>query len=77
MPNGCFWSAWLHRELEARGLPMVLLETHPAARMLESQHNKTDRNDARGLAQARRGRGRAQARGDHALQVDRRLAVPV
>lgn len=45
------WSAWLHCELEARGLPMVLLETHHAARMLESQRNKTDRNDARGLAQ--------------------------
>lgn len=45
------WSAWLHRELEARGLPMVLLETHHSARMLETQRNKTDRNDARGLAQ--------------------------
>lgn len=45
------WSAWLHRELEARGIPMVLLETHHSARMLEAQRNKTDRNDARGLAQ--------------------------
>jgi len=45
------WSAWLHRELEARGIPMVLLETHHAARMLEAQRNKTDKNDARGLAQ--------------------------
>lgn len=45
------WSAWLHRELEKRGIPMVLLETHHAARMLEAQRNKTDRNDARGLAQ--------------------------
>ena len=45
------WSAWLHRELEARGVPMVLLETHHSARMLEAQRNKTDRNDARGLAQ--------------------------
>ncbi|SFU16148.1 transposase [Mesorhizobium sp. YR577] len=45
------WSAWLHRELEARGMPMVLLETHHSARMLEAQLNKTDRNDARGLAQ--------------------------
>jgi len=45
------WSAWLHRELEARGVPMVLLETHHAARMLEAQRNKTDKNDARGLAQ--------------------------
>lgn len=30
---------------------MVLLETHHAARMLEAQRNKTDKNDARGLAQ--------------------------
>lgn len=45
------WSAWLHRALETRGVPMVLLETHHAARMLEAQRNKTDRNDARGLAQ--------------------------
>ncbi|WP_167524602.1 MULTISPECIES: transposase [unclassified Mesorhizobium] len=31
-------------------MPMVLLETHHSARMLEAQRNKTDRNDARGLA---------------------------
>lgn len=45
------WSAWLHRELEQRGVPMVLLKTHHTARMLEAQRNKTDKNDARGLAQ--------------------------
>lgn len=45
------WSAWLHRELVVRGIPMVLLETHHAARMLDAQRNKTDKNDARGLAQ--------------------------
>ena len=45
------WSAWLQRQLEARGVPMVLLETHHTARMLEAQRNKTDKNDARGLAQ--------------------------
>jgi transposase len=45
------WSAWLHRELESRDVPMVLLETHHTARMLEAQRNKTDKNDARGLAQ--------------------------
>jgi len=33
------WSAWLQRELEARGVPMVLLETHHTARMLEAQRN--------------------------------------
>jgi transposase len=45
------WAAWLHRELEVRGVPMVLLETHHTARLLEAQRNKTDKNDARGLAQ--------------------------
>jgi transposase len=30
---------------------MVLLETHHTARLPEAQRNKTDKNDARGLAQ--------------------------
>ena len=42
---------WLHRELQTLGLPMVLLETRHAAAALEAQRNKTDKNDARGLAQ--------------------------
>jgi transposase len=41
---------WLHRELTALGLPMVLLETRHAAAALQVQRNKTDKNDARGLA---------------------------
>ena len=41
---------WLHRELAALGLPMVLLETRHAAAALAVQRNKTDKNDARGLA---------------------------
>jgi len=44
-------SPWLHRELQALGLPMVLLETRHAAAALQAQRNKTDKNDARGLAQ--------------------------
>ncbi len=44
------WSAWLDRELRARGVPMVLLETRHAAAVLAAQRNKTDKNDARGLA---------------------------
>jgi transposase len=43
-------SPWLHRELTSRGLPMVLLETRHAAAALDAQRNKTDKNDARGLA---------------------------
>lgn len=41
---------WLHRDLTALGLPMVLLESRHAAMALKIQRNKTDRNDARGLA---------------------------
>nr|WP_315783167.1 transposase [Bradyrhizobium sp. SZCCHNPS1003] len=41
---------WLHRELVSLGLPMVLSETRQAAAALEAQRNKTDKNDARGLA---------------------------
>jgi transposase len=42
---------WLHRELQALGLPVVLLETRHAHSVLKAQRNKTDKNDARGLAQ--------------------------
>jgi transposase len=41
---------WLHRGLTALGLPTVLLETRHAAAALDAQRNKTDKNDARGLA---------------------------
>ncbi len=41
---------WLHRELVSLGLPMVLLEARQAAAALQAQRNKTDKNDARGLA---------------------------
>ena len=42
---------WLHRDLSGLGLPMVLLESRHAAMALKIQRNKTDRNDAYGLAQ--------------------------
>jgi transposase len=41
---------WLHRELTAMGLPMVLMEARHAAAALRVQRNKTDKLDARGLA---------------------------
>src|SRR5271170_6102072 len=44
-------SFWLHTELTKLGLPMVCLEAFQAASLLETQRNKTDKNDARGLAQ--------------------------
>jgi Transposase len=42
---------WLHRALQKRGLPMVMLETRHAHATLRAQRNKTDKNDARALAQ--------------------------
>jgi transposase len=44
-------SFWLHSELAATGLPVICLEAFQAAQLLKTQRNKTDRNDARGLAQ--------------------------
>ncbi len=44
-------SAWLYTELSKLGLPMLCLEAYQAAEFLKAQRNKTDRNDARGLAQ--------------------------
>ena len=44
-------SPWLHRCLQAVGLPMFCLETRHVHAALKAQRNKTDRNDARGIAQ--------------------------
>ena len=44
-------SFWLQTELTKLGLPIVCMEAFQAAAMLETQRNKTDKNDARGLAQ--------------------------
>lgn len=44
-------SFWLQTELTKMGLPIVCLEAFQAAALLETQRNKTDKNDARGLAQ--------------------------
>ncbi|WP_419906477.1 IS110 family transposase [Hoeflea sp.] len=42
---------WLHKELRARGLPVICMEAAHTRSALKAQRNKTDRNDARGLAQ--------------------------
>ncbi|MCR5873642.1 IS110 family transposase [Phenylobacterium sp. J426] len=42
---------WLWRELQAHGLPVVCLDTRHAHRALSLRVQKTDRNDARGLAE--------------------------
>jgi len=44
-------SSWLYTELVNLSLPMICLETFQAHRFLQSHRNKTDKNDARGLAQ--------------------------
>lgn len=44
-------SAWLFTELSNMGFPMLCMEAYQAAEFLKAQRNKTDRNDARGLAQ--------------------------
>ena len=44
-------STWLWHGLRALGLPVVCLDARHAASALSMQVNKTDRNDAAGLAQ--------------------------
>lgn len=45
---------WLHRELQEMGLPVIVVETHHMRTSLSAMRNKTDRNDARGIAQMMR-----------------------
>ena len=47
-------SSWLYSGLTKLGLPVVCLESFQAQRFLSTQRNKTDKNDARGLAQLTR-----------------------
>jgi len=44
-------SSWLYTELSKLGLPMLCMEAYQAAVFLKAQRNKTDKNDAHGLAQ--------------------------
>lgn len=44
-------SHWLCTELTKLGLPVICLEAFQAHQFLKSNRNKTDKNDARGLAQ--------------------------
>jgi transposase len=47
-------SQWLFSGLVEAGLPPICIETRHAKAFLEAQINKTDRNDARGIAQMMR-----------------------
>jgi transposase len=45
---------WLHAELTARGFPCIVVEARHMRASLNAQRNKTDRNDALGIAQMMR-----------------------
>lgn len=45
---------WLYRELHAVGLPVIVVEARHMRVSLSTMRNKTDRNDARGIAQMMR-----------------------
>src|ERR1700752_5083691 len=47
-------SQWLFSALAAAGLPAICVETRHMRAALKAQINKTDRNDARGIAQMKR-----------------------
>ena len=44
-------SQWLYSVLAEAGLPVICVETRHMRAVLKAQINKTDRNDARGMAQ--------------------------
>jgi transposase len=52
--EACSLTAWLHDELRAAGLPAICIETRQAKAAMGAMPNKTDRNDARALAQIMR-----------------------
>jgi len=49
--EACSLSSWLHQGLTRVGLPALCIETRAAKAAMGAMPNKTDRNDARGLAQ--------------------------
>jgi transposase len=52
--EACSLTAWLHDELRSTGLPAICIETRQANAAMKTMPNKTDRNDARALAQIMR-----------------------
>src|SRR6202167_2265668 len=47
-------SQWLYNALAEAGMPVICVETRHMRAVLKAQINKTDRNDARGMAQMMR-----------------------
>jgi transposase len=52
--EACSLTAWLHDGLTAAGLPAICIEARQAKAAMGAMPNKTDRNDARGIAQIMR-----------------------
>ena len=52
--EACSLTAWLHEGLRAAGLSAICIETRQANAAMKTMPNKTDRNDARALAQIMR-----------------------
>ena len=52
--EACGLAAWLHDGLRDAGLPAICIETRQANAAMKTMPNKTDRNDARALAQIMR-----------------------
>jgi transposase len=52
--EACPLSEWLHRGLREADIPVVCVETRHAQRFLSSRPVKTDKNDARGIAEMMR-----------------------
>ena len=52
--EACSMTAWLHDGLRAAGWPAIRIETRTANAAMKTMPNKTDRNDARALAQIMR-----------------------
>jgi transposase len=52
--EACSLTAWLHDGLRAAGWPALCIETRQANAAMKTMPNKTDRNDARTLAQIMR-----------------------
>ncbi|MER8421199.1 IS110 family transposase [Mesorhizobium sp. M1329] len=52
--EACSLTAWLYDGIRAEGLPAICIETRQANAAMKTMPNKTDRNDARALAQIMR-----------------------
>jgi transposase len=55
--EACTLTAWLQQGLSAEGIPAVCIEARQAKAAMGAMPNKTDRNDARGIAQIMRTAG--------------------